>query len=154
MAYSNPSASNWNAVPMHELGDFLTEVGGFKLNTPVSKGHLLLSDEGLSEEVVWWWRMKKRVFESAAQRVAFGTDTPWTIVSQRHAHVLQAVPPPRRRMLSGYSLKASQEMRSVHVLTSQTRTRIRRRSHPQKDCTFRRKCRQRQQHPSPPPQPM
>ena len=79
VGYHNPSASNWNAVPLHELGELLTEVGGFQLKTPLSKASLLLSDESLSEEVLWWWRLKKKVFESAVRRIAFGSNTKWTI---------------------------------------------------------------------------
>jgi hypothetical protein len=30
---ANPCASNWHKLPMHELGELVTEVGGFGVKT-------------------------------------------------------------------------------------------------------------------------
>ena len=51
---------------------------------------LVLSDECLNEELRWWWLLKRKVFESAAPSIAFGTESVWKIVSQMRAHVLHA----------------------------------------------------------------
>ena len=99
MAYPNPSASNLHILAMHALGDTVEEVGGFKVRTPMPRSDsLVLSDECLNEELRWWWLLKRKVFESAAPSIAFGTESVWKIVSQMRAHVLHAYsschPPP------------------------------------------------------------
>ena len=36
----------------------------------------------LSEELSWWWGLKKRVFEAVVPDRAFGTEDKWRVVSQ------------------------------------------------------------------------
>jgi hypothetical protein len=68
---------------MHELGGIITEVGGFEVKTLAKKPSSgLLSDCMLSEEMVWWWTLRRKVFEAAAPDTAFGTGVLWHIVSQ------------------------------------------------------------------------
>ena len=67
---------------MFELSDYIQEVGDFKLVTPASASSQLPPSE-LSEDAVWWWTLKKRVFEAVVPQNPFGTnEQQWRIVSQ------------------------------------------------------------------------
>ena len=83
----NPNASHFN-IGMLQLADTVLEVGGFKLVTPVRLSSYCLLLPELNEDGVWWWSLKKKVFEAVVPPNPFGetNEELWCPVSQVFPH--------------------------------------------------------------------
>ena len=75
----NASASHFHFIVMHGLYEWIEQIGEFELLTPATSSYIPRSQ--LSEELGWWWGLKKRVFEAVVPDRAFGTEDRWRVVS-------------------------------------------------------------------------
>ena len=83
----NPNASHFN-IGMLQLADTILEVGDFKLVTPVRPPSYCLLLPELNKDAVWWWSLKKKVFEAVVPPNPFGETNKelWRLVSQVFPH--------------------------------------------------------------------